>query len=104
MAAHPDLLAPLIELPDVDEMPPLQRGQYLFANTYACTGCHAINGTVKKGPALNGRWRGPPSQLETGQSVVFDDAYFNESVLYSQAKIVKGYPRIMPIFEIGRAS
>lgn len=33
----------------------------------------------------------------------FDEAYFNESVINSRAKMVKGFPPIMPVFE-GRIS
>jgi mono/diheme cytochrome c family protein len=98
VAADPKLLEPLIELPDLAEMTPLQRGKYLFENTYACAGCHALDGTVKKAPHLNGRWREGPSIISTGESIPFTDAYFQESVLYSQAKLVKGFPPIMPLF------
>ena len=98
VAADPKLLEPLIQLPDPDEMTPLQRGKYHFENTYGCTGCHAINGTVLRAPALNGRWRGPPSEITTGEKIPFTDEYFKESVLYSQAKIVKGFQGIMPLF------
>ena len=98
VAANPKLLEPLIELPDLDTMTPLQRGKYLFENTYACAGCHALDGTVKKAPHLNGRWREGPSIMSTGESIPFTDEYYKESELYSQAKIVKGFQPIMPVF------
>jgi hypothetical protein len=98
VAKNPKLLEPLVELPDPDEMTPLQRGKYHFENTYACAGCHALDGTVKKAPSLKARWGGPPSEISTGEKIPFTDEYFKESVLYSQAKIVKGFPPIMPLF------
>jgi hypothetical protein len=98
VVANPKLLEPLVELPDLDSMTPLQRGKYLFENTYGCASCHALNGTVIKGPHLNGRWREGPSIISTGEAVPFTDDYFKESELYSQAKIVQGFPPIMPVF------
>ena len=98
VAANPKLLEPLIELPDLDTMTPLQRGKYHFENTYACAGCHALDGTVKKAPHLNGRWREGPSIMSTGEAIPFTDEYYKESELYSQAKIVKGFQPIMPVF------
>ncbi len=98
VASDPSLLDPVIELPDIEDMTPLARGQYHFENTYACGGCHAVDGTVKQAPALNGRW-GSVSEMEDGAKVPFDDAYFKESVYASRAKVVKGYQPIMPPFE-----
>jgi len=98
VAADPKLLEPLIELPNLDEMTPIQRGKYHFENTYACAGCHALDGTIKKAPHLNGRWREGPSIISTGETIPFTDEYFQESVLYSQAKIVQGFQPIMPLF------
>jgi cytochrome c2 len=103
VAADPQLLASLVKLPDLEEMTPIARGEYHFNNTYACAGCHLLDGKQKLGPHLNGRFGGPPSVLESGESVAFDEAYFNESVLNSRAKMVKGFPPIMPVFE-GRIS
>ena len=37
--------------------------------------------------------------LTTGQSVKADENYMRESILQSQAKIVAGYPGVMPIFQ-----
>ncbi|MEQ9500406.1 MAG: cytochrome c [Deltaproteobacteria bacterium] len=98
VASDPKLLEPVIELPDIEDMTPLARGQYHFENTYACAGCHAVDGSVKQAPALNGRW-GSVSEMTDGTKVPFDDAYFRESVYASRAKVVKGYQPIMPPFE-----
>ena len=98
VASDPKLLEPVIELPDIEDMTPLARGQYHFENTYACGGCHAVDGTKKQAPALNERW-GTVALLEDGTEVTFDDAYFKESVYAPAAKIVKGYQPIMPPFE-----
>lgn len=97
VAADARLLEPVVELPDLTVMTPVKRGEYHFQVTYGCMGCHLINGTVKQAPALNKRW-GTMSPMESGEQVLFDDAYFTESVLNPRAKLVKGFPPIMPVF------
>jgi cytochrome c oxidase subunit 2 len=42
---------------------------------------------------------GNPVQLESGETVVADEAYIRESVLNPQTKIVNGYKPIMPTFQ-----
>jgi cytochrome c oxidase subunit 2 len=38
-------------------------------------------------------------ELQDGSSVVVDEAYLRESILTSQAKIVKGFQPLMPTFQ-----
>src|SRR5579871_1645613 len=71
-------------------------GERLF-NEKACATCHKSDGTGV-GPVLNGV-PGSTVQLADGRSVVADDAYLHESILLSQAKIVKGYAPVMPVFQ-----
>ena len=61
-----------------------------------CTGCHAPQGGA--GPSLAGIF-GQPQPLEGGETVVADEQYIRESILRPQAKIVAGYPPIMPAYE-----
>ena len=42
---------------------------------------------------------GQPVKLNDGTTVVADEAYMRESVLYPSAKIVEGYKPIMPTFK-----
>jgi cytochrome c oxidase subunit 2 len=37
--------------------------------------------------------------LAGGQTVVADDNYLHESIVNSQAKLVAGYPPLMPVFQ-----
>ena len=60
----------------------------------ACITCHGTG----KGPSLNGVY-GKPVKLNDGTTVMADDAYLRESVLYPSAKIVQGYRPIMPTFK-----
>ena len=74
-------------------VPPAAAGEKLFQQQ-GCAACHLPTG---KGPApsLVGIF-GKPVKLSTGESVTADEAYVRESILSPQAKIVAGYPPIMP--------
>jgi cytochrome c oxidase subunit II len=60
----------------------------------ACITCHGTG----KGPPLVGVY-GKPVKLSDGSTVIADDAYLRESVIYPSAKIVAGYPPIMPTYK-----
>ena len=70
-----------------------QSGAKLY-DQLACITCHGTG----KGPSLAGIY-GQPVKLNDGTSVVADEAYVRESVLYPSAKIVQGYKPIMPTFK-----
>ncbi len=63
----------------------------------ACNTCHLESGTGR-GPSLVGLF-GKKVQLQGGQSVTADESYIRESILEPRAKIVAGYPPIMPTFK-----
>jgi len=60
----------------------------------ACITCH---GTGKGPPLVDVFAR--PVKLTDGTSVVADEVYLRESILYPSAKIVMGYPPIMPTYK-----
>jgi cytochrome c oxidase subunit 2 len=64
---------------------------------HACNTCHADQ-PGSRGPSLNGIY-GKPVRLQGGQVVMVDDNYLRESITNSQAKLVEGYPPIMPTFQ-----
>ncbi len=70
-----------------------QSGAKLY-DQLACITCHGTG----KGPPLTGIY-GKPVKLTGGATVVADDAYLRESVLYPSAKIVEGYRPIMPTYK-----
>ena len=82
----------------LEDLSLVEQGEYHFNQTYACSSCHGLNGERKVGPPLNNRW-GQLTGIEGGEQVRFDDAYFRESVYQSRAKIARGYPPAMPIFQ-----
>jgi caa(3)-type oxidase subunit IV len=74
----------------------IQRGQSLAA-AQGCVACHSSDGSRKIGPT----WKGLYNRVETledGSTVTVDEAYIRESIREPLAKIVKGYPRVMPPF------
>lgn len=71
-------------------------GAELFTRM-ACASCHRETGTGR-GPSLAGLY-GKQVALANGQTVKADEAYIRESILKAQAKLVKGYPAIMPSFQ-----
>ena len=73
-----------------------QRGAKLF-NDLACSTCHLDSGQGR-GPTL-ADIVGTTVALQDGSSVVVDEAYLRESLLNSQAKVVKGFQPLMPTFQ-----
>jgi cytochrome c oxidase subunit II len=71
-------------------------GENLFQKL-GCVSCHAQNDTGR-GPSLVGLL-GKTVRLQSGASVTADEDYIRESILNPQAKIVAGYPPIMPTFK-----
>jgi cytochrome c oxidase subunit 2 len=73
-----------------------QRGEKLFTQL-ACVTCH-MGGDTQRGPVLNGLY-GSTVELASGETAKADADYIRESILNPTAKIVKGFPPIMPTFQ-----
>jgi cytochrome c oxidase subunit 2 len=71
-------------------------GENLFRKL-GCISCHAANDSGR-GPSLAGLL-GKAVRLQSGATVTADENYIRESILEPQAKIVAGYPSIMPTFK-----
>jgi cytochrome c oxidase subunit 2 len=78
------------------EETPVQMGERLFQQL-GCHTCHRAE-AGGQGPALVGVF-GQPVRLQSGEETVADEAYLRESILRPNAKIVAGYPPIMPTFQ-----
>ena len=75
----------------------VEQGEKLF-DQMGCSTCHQMDGTGRC-PSLRDVF-GHPVQLDDGRTVTADEAYVRESIMYPNAKIVKGYKRdIMPNFQ-----
>jgi len=73
-----------------------ERGEKLFSEL-ACSTCHMDSGQGR-GPSL-ANIVGATAELADGTTVVRDENYLRESIINSQAKIVKGYQPLMPAFQ-----
>ncbi|HYU78142.1 MAG TPA: cytochrome c oxidase subunit II [Vicinamibacterales bacterium] len=73
-----------------------QRGAALFQQL-ACNSCHLDSGQGR-GPSLKDIF-GKPVEFQDGSSTIVNEAYLRESILTSQAKIVKGFQPLMPTFQ-----
>ena len=73
-----------------------ERGAKLF-NDLACTSCHLDSGQGR-GPSLKDIV-GKAVDLAGGSSVMVDEGYLRESILNSQAKVVRGFTPLMPTFQ-----
>ncbi len=71
-------------------------GEKLFTQL-ACNTCHPPEG-AGIGPSLQGLF-GAKVDLEDGKTVTADDAYLRESILNPAAKVVAGFPPVMPTFK-----
>jgi cytochrome c oxidase subunit 2 len=79
----------------VDE-PVAVSGERLFQQL-GCGACHQGLSTAQ-GPSLQGLV-GRSVKLQSGQTVVADEAYIRESILNPHARIVEGYQPIMPTYQ-----
>ena len=75
----------------IDE-PPAVAGARVFA-AYSCNTCHGV-----QAPTLANLY-GSKVRLEDGSTVIADDDYIRESIVAPRAKIVAGYPPIMPTYK-----
>ena len=74
-----------------------QQGKAL-AEKSGCLACHSIDGTPKVGPTWKGLY-GHSTELSDGTTVIADDNYIRESILDSNARIVKGFQPVMPSYK-----
>ena len=73
------------------------RGERLVQKA-GCLNCHAVSGKEKIGPNLQGLY-GAKVPLEGGKTVAADEEYLRESLEDPGAKVVKGYPNVMPTYK-----
>src|SRR4051812_9827491 len=71
-------------------------GAKLFQDL-ACNTCHRPD-AQGRGPVLDGLF-GKPQMLQSGDTIVVDEAYVRESILMPAAKITAGFQPIMPAFQ-----
>ena len=77
------------------------QGQALFIRN-GCSGCHRVGlargaGTVRA-PSLNGLYMSPVP-LSDGRTIIADDRYIHDSIVYPEQQIVASYAPVMPSFK-----
>lgn len=60
-----------------------------------CVACHSVDGSQLVGPSWKGLY-GKTESFEDGSTATVDDAYIHESIVKPDAKVVKGFPNVMP--------
>jgi cytochrome c oxidase subunit 2 len=78
-------------------LPPSEKGKALLEK-FGCLGCHSIDGSAKVGPSFKGLY-GSRVSLEDGRPAVADEGFLKESIVDPGARIVKGFPNVMPTFK-----
>jgi cytochrome c oxidase subunit 2 len=73
-----------------------QAGERLFVQNN-CSTCHHSRADAR-GPVLDDVF-GKPVKLESGATVLADEAYVRESILNPAAKVVQGYRPVMPTYQ-----
>jgi cytochrome c oxidase subunit 2 len=79
------------------KVPLHERGERVVKGA-GCLNCHAVEGKEKIGPNFRGVY-GSTVPLADGTSVKADEEYLRESIVDPGAKVVKGYPNVMPTFK-----
>ena len=74
-----------------------RKGEKL-AEAFGCQACHSSDGSARVGPSFKGFY-GRQVELADGGKVTADEAYIRESIARPKAKVVKGFPDVMPGFE-----
>jgi cytochrome c oxidase subunit 2 len=69
-------------------------GRKVFAQR-GCAACHSLDGSRRVGPTVKGLW-GKEEKLADGTTVHVDEEYLRESILKPGAKVVAGFPNVMP--------
>lgn len=79
---------------DVPASPLAARGQQV-AQSKGCVACHSIDGSRGAGPTWKGLW-GKTESYTDGSTVRVDEAVIAHEIREPQARVVQGYPPIMP--------
>ena len=77
---------PAVDLVEAGRKVFLQRG---------CVACHSLDGSRKVGPTVKGLF-GHDVPLADGTTVKADEEYVRESLVKPGAKVVQGFPNVMP--------
>jgi cytochrome c oxidase subunit 2 len=83
-----------VEVPPPEDQSPAERGAQLSEET-GCLSCHSIDGSELIGPTWLGL-SGSQREFEDGTTAIADEEYLREAIVDPGARVVAGYPNIMP--------
>lgn len=67
---------------------------------YLCLSCHSLDGSNEEiAPSLKGLY-GAPRKLTDGTTVIADDAYLRDAIVYPEKQVVEGYDPMPDLGEI----
>ena len=66
-----------------------------LAEGVGCLVCHSVDGTPGSGPTWKGI-AGSSRPLQSGETVIADDAYLHSAIVDPSAQILAGYDDVMP--------
>ena len=89
--------AKLEELSDPTQTPPLQLARNIY--DAQCSACHSIDGTAMIGPSFKNIYGKEQYIAGESEPILTDAEYIRESILYPNAKLVRGYPAQMPSYK-----
>ena len=78
-------------------LPPAEVGRQLYSDK-GCVACHSIDGADGVGPTWKGLF-GKNRIFADGTSILADENYIKESILYPGEKILEGYGPVMPSYK-----
>ena len=79
------------------EVPMIEWGERLYKQR-GCAGCHSVDGSKLVGPSFLNLF-GSEHGLTDGSNINVDAQYVRESIINPKAKIVAGYPNVMPSYK-----
>jgi len=91
----PDLIASTEAAVAVE--PTAKRGRHIYQEV-GCVTCHALDGSQQVGPSFANLY-GAERPLQSGETVVADEAYLERSIWSPASQVVEGYESNMPAYE-----
>jgi mono/diheme cytochrome c family protein len=74
-----------------------KRGRHIYQEV-GCVTCHALDGSQQVGPSFQNLF-GAERTLASGETVVADEAYIEQSIWAPARQVVEGYASNMPAYE-----
>lgn len=71
----------------------------VISQSLGCMACHSLDGSEGVGPSWKGI-AGTTRELDSGEKIVADHFYLEESIIQPNSKVLLNYPAIMPSYDL----